>query len=266
MFKVRLFAGDTMVEQLFFTTDNPDLLRYQAYAYGADFAPTTENGMPVAVPYSFFEGEVTLHAAHPWDHVGSVSARLTPDGPGVRSNGEDIGTWDVLVLMADPAPLTGCQSGPVPADAEALAERIQSDSDLEWTAPVAVSAGGTEALMMDVAFADYTDAGTCDVDGVAVADVPGAVVVKDIGLTMGDWGPMDVVVLRARAGRPELDLRCRWDAHTDAALPVRRARGVVPADPGDCDRCAGAGLIERWRQRRRSSTPSSSTRHNGAGT
>ena len=96
MFKVRLFAGDTMVEQLFFTTDNPDLLRYQAYAYGADFAPTTENGMPVAVPYSFFEGEVTLHAAHPWDHVGSVSARLTPDGPGVRSNGEDIGAFGMF--------------------------------------------------------------------------------------------------------------------------------------------------------------------------
>ncbi len=53
--------------------------------------------------------------------------------------------------MADPAPVgTDCLTGPGPADAEALAESIRSNPDLEATAPVAVGAGGAEGLMMDV--------------------------------------------------------------------------------------------------------------------
>ena len=53
--------------------------------------------------------------------------------------------------MADPAPVgTDCQTGPGPADAEALAESILSDPGVEATAPVAVSVGGAEGLMMDV--------------------------------------------------------------------------------------------------------------------
>jgi hypothetical protein len=63
--------------------------------------------------------------------------------------------------MADPAPVgTGCQAGPVPADAEALAESIRSDPDLQATAPVPVSAGGAEALMLDVVVA--AGASVCD--------------------------------------------------------------------------------------------------------
>jgi hypothetical protein len=56
--------------------------------------------------------------------------------------------------MADPALLgADCQTGPSPAGAEALAERIRSDPDLGATAPVAVRVGGAEALMMDVKIA-----------------------------------------------------------------------------------------------------------------
>lgn len=53
--------------------------------------------------------------------------------------------------MDDPLPVgTDCQPGPGPADAGALAESIRSDPGLQATAPVAVSVGGAEALMIDV--------------------------------------------------------------------------------------------------------------------
>ena len=54
-------------------------------------------------------------------------------------------------MLADPRPIgPGCVEAPAPADAEALARSIQSDSDFEATAPVAVTIGGTPALQMDV--------------------------------------------------------------------------------------------------------------------
>lgn len=162
-FKVRLFAGDTVVEQLLFMgrPDGPLLdLEYQPDGFATDIAPTTEDGQPVAVPYNFFDGEVTLRAAHPWimsDYGRYPFGRLIPEGPGVRptTDGGERNDWDRLVLMADPVG-TDCQTGPVTADAEALAESIRSDPDLGATAPVAVSVGGAEALMMDVVIAAGT--------------------------------------------------------------------------------------------------------------
>ena len=66
-FKVRLFAGDTVVEQLSSsTTDGPLGLEYERDGFATEIAPTTEDGQPVAVPYNYFDGEVTLRAAHPW--------------------------------------------------------------------------------------------------------------------------------------------------------------------------------------------------------
>ena len=158
-FKVRLFAGDTVVEQLLFM-GRPDGrlgLEYQPDGFGTHIAPTIENGQPVAVPYSFSGGEVTLQPAHPWVfHDGVRVIYLIPEGPGVRptTDGGERTDWDQLVLMADPAPAgTDCQTGPDPADAQALAETIRSDAGLEAIAPVAVSVGGTQALMMDVVIA-----------------------------------------------------------------------------------------------------------------
>jgi len=96
---------------------------------------------------------VSLRAAHPWVFDDCVG-RLIPEGSGVgptTDGGERI-DWDELSIMTDPAPVEvegSCQTGPSPADAEALAESMRSYS-LEATAPVAVSAGGTEGLMMDV--------------------------------------------------------------------------------------------------------------------
>ena len=165
-FKVRLFAGDTVVEQLFFMPHDDPVnfpadgrlgLEYQPDGFGTDIAPTTEDGRPVAMPYNFFDGEVTLHAAHPWvfydysDYGGSIFGRLIPEGAAPTTDGGERHEWDELVLMADPAPVgTDCQTGPGPADAEALAESILSDPGVEATAPVAVSVGGAEGLMMDV--------------------------------------------------------------------------------------------------------------------
>jgi hypothetical protein len=191
-FKVRLFAGDTVVEQLFFT--GSDLgLEYQPDGFGTDIAPTTENGQPVALPYNYFDGEVTLHAAHPWVfydysiHGGSIFGRLIPEGPGVRptTDGGERNDWDRLVLIADPVG-TDCQTGPGTADAEALAESIRSDPNLEATAPVAVSAGGAEALMMDVVIA----AGTSICDRVDHLGNPLRLGV--LSPVFGDWAEMDV--------------------------------------------------------------------------
>ena len=169
-FKVRLFAGNTVVEQLFFMPhDDPEYfpadgrlgLEYQPHGFATNIAPTTEDGQPVAVPYSYFDGEVTLHAAHPWiffngDERLLAFGRLIPEGPGVgpTTDGGQRTDWDELSLMADPALLgTDCQPRPGPADAATLAESIRSDPDLGATAPVVTSVGGAEALMMDVKIA-----------------------------------------------------------------------------------------------------------------
>ncbi len=158
-FKVRLFAGDTVVEQLLFMgrRDGRPGLEYQPDGFGTHIAPTIENGQPVAVPYSFSGGEVTLQPAHPWVfHDGVRVIYLIPEGPGVRptTDGGERTDWDQLVLMADPAlGGAGCQAGPDPADAAALAESIRSNPDLGATAPVPVSVGGAEALMIDVVIA-----------------------------------------------------------------------------------------------------------------
>ena len=158
-FKVRLFAGDTVVEQLFFAGPDAPLLSYELDGFGTDIAPTTENGQPVTTLYTYFDGSVTLQAAHPWifpapNTYPNPFGRLIPEGPGVApttDGGQRHDGWDRLVLMADPTlGGAGCQKRPDPADAAALAESIRSRPDLGATAPVAVRVGGAEALMMDV--------------------------------------------------------------------------------------------------------------------
>ena len=102
-FQVRLFAGDTVVDQLVFTSpEDPGGLEYQPHGFGTHIAPTTEDGQPVAVSYTYFDGEVTLHAAHPWIfHDGWAGGRLIPEGPDVRptTDGGERRAWDSLVLQ-----------------------------------------------------------------------------------------------------------------------------------------------------------------------
>jgi hypothetical protein len=119
--------------------------------FGTTSFPTTENGQPVAAPYSFLDGEVTFAAAPPWNEDGG-------DGPTFMTFSLD---RNYMWILADPLPLeTGCEPAPTPADAEALARSIRSDPDLQATAPVAVSVGGIDALRMDVVAAP--GASVCD--------------------------------------------------------------------------------------------------------
>lgn len=158
-FKVRLVAGETEVEQLFFAGPDGTQLSYDPDGFGTDIPPTTENGQPLARPFEYFDGSVTLQAAHPWIFPAPNTyltpfGQLIPEGPGVpptTDGGQRHNGWDRLFLIDDPAlGGAGCQRGPLSVDAAALAQSIRSDPDLGATAPVAVSVGGAEALMMDL--------------------------------------------------------------------------------------------------------------------
>jgi hypothetical protein len=74
------------------------------------------------------------------------------------------GRTERVALVADPRPVeTGCEVGPAPVDAEALAQSIRTDPDLEVSEPVAVSVGGIEGVRMDVVAAP--GASNCDYEG-----------------------------------------------------------------------------------------------------
>jgi hypothetical protein len=154
-FIVRLFAADRVVEQLFFTPAAGRMgLEYEKDGFGTDIAPTTENRQPVARRHDSFDGEVTVHAAHPWVSTGTDRyLRLIPQGADVAptTDGGQRNDWDELFLVADPRVDPKCQLGGSPTDAEALAERIRSEPDFGATAPIAVSVGGVAGLRLDLA-------------------------------------------------------------------------------------------------------------------
>jgi hypothetical protein len=149
-FKARLFAGDTVVEQIF-STPYDGRLGLEYHSLG-DVAPTTENGQPLAVPYDFFDGEMTMLAPHPWRIPWMNYWGLMVD-QGV--------THDRIQLLTNPVPVgTGCEVGAAAADAETLAGIIRADPDLETTEPVAVSLGEADGISMDVVAA--SGASVCD--------------------------------------------------------------------------------------------------------
>jgi hypothetical protein len=143
-FKIRLFAeGDETVVEQFIEVDRdetgPLMLEYWDWP-GPSHPLTTENGQPVAEPYSYLDG-VIFSAAPPW-RERCLLGPCSLDHDNLQAS---------LYVLADPRPVeTGCLEGPAPANAEALAGRIRSDPDLEATEPVAVPVGGTPALRMDV--------------------------------------------------------------------------------------------------------------------
>ena len=107
------------------------------------------------MPYEFFDGEVTASAADPWGISPFYEVALVQNGQ--QEDGR-------VELVGDPLSVeTGCANGPAPADANALAARIQAEPDFEATAPVAVSVGGTEGLAMDVTVAPA--ASDCEMRG-----------------------------------------------------------------------------------------------------
>ncbi|HSJ85111.1 MAG TPA: hypothetical protein VLA91_15010 [Acidimicrobiia bacterium] len=149
-FKVRLFAegGETVVEQFIqVRRDTGRLMIVYSSEPGSSQAVTIENGQAVPVPYSFLDGEVTFGVAHPWDAYIPIG----PGDPNETILALEYNFDERVVVVADPRPIeTGCQEGTAPASAEALARSILSDPDLEASAPLAASVGGTHALQMDV--------------------------------------------------------------------------------------------------------------------
>lgn len=146
-FTVRLFAdgGRTVVEQ-------------QISAFGAELTlaelETTENGQPLAAPYSLFDGEVTLVAPAPWKYAFEQNAALVL--------GQDDYLGRNIELVADPFPVApDCGRGQAPADAEALAASIQANPDLVTTASLPTTIAGAEGLVLDVTVA--ADANICGV-------------------------------------------------------------------------------------------------------
>jgi hypothetical protein len=154
--KVRLFAEDgTVVEQHFV------VVRQENGRLGLVYGPESEYGDPPTIDngqalYSLLDGEVTFVAAPNWRAWLAGPTRMHLEfgcqGTGFCS--------DNVVAVADPPVVTGCEAGPAPADADALARSIRSNPDLESTTPVAVNVGGIDALRMDVAAAP--GAGVCE--------------------------------------------------------------------------------------------------------
>jgi hypothetical protein len=153
-FTVRLFAdgGSTVVEQA---------IGWNGSSLDHNPRQTTENGLPLAMPYVFLDGAVTMSAADPW-------------GMGLERWALELGdqAGEAIVLVADPrASGVGCGIGAFPVDADALARNLQLDPDLEVTAPVAVTVGGIDALKVDLVMAP--GAAVCD-GASPVLRLPGA--------------------------------------------------------------------------------------------
>jgi hypothetical protein len=148
--KVRLFAeGGTVVEQLFRVVRQENGQLGLVFGYEYEDLPTTQNGQSVPVPYSLLDGEVTFAAAPPWTY-GNLARDY--DAKVMRFSGAERG--EGFVIAADPLPDgTGCETGPVAANAEELAGTIMANPDVETTEPVPVSIGGLHGLQMDVAVA-----------------------------------------------------------------------------------------------------------------
>ena len=199
-FRIHLFAEDgTEVEQSFIAVRQEDgrLGLMYGLPFESDFLPTTEDGQAVPVPYSFLDGEVTFAVTPPWNEGGG-------DGPTFMTFALDRSS---MWIVADPLPVdAGCEPGPAPADAEALARSIRSNPDLEVTAPVAVDVGGGDALQIDVAVA--RGAGCDEFDG-------GATVVEDVYLAAGQrirlylldlpGGPARTVAIVIAASEPSFE-------------------------------------------------------------
>jgi DNA-binding CsgD family transcriptional regulator len=257
-FNVRLFAGDTVVEQLYFVphddseyfpADGRLGLEYQPHGFATEIAPTRENGQPVALPYNYFDLGVTLRGGHPWVFGdGGMNIRLIPEGPGVvpTTDGGQREDWDVISLMADPAPVEvagSCQVGPSPGNARALAESIRS-FPLEATAPVAVSARGAEGLMMDVKIeAGAIVCGLADAEGNFLDNVLKPVFDQDApslthdglitGVATGEW--MRLYLFDMPEGSPMRLLaiaivapQSRFQRAVEAAAPVVDSLEIAP--------------------------------------
>jgi hypothetical protein len=156
--EVRLFAagGSTVVKQSFLVERDEDGRPVVVHAAldPLEDVLTTENGGALPEPYEFLDDEVTFAAARPWGYSGIIGYTDTMDTLVFEDPDQDAGLDQRLAMMADYRPVeSDCRQGPAPADAEALAQSVRSDPDLEASEPVAARVGGFEALQMDLVIA-----------------------------------------------------------------------------------------------------------------
>ncbi len=162
-FSARLFAdGDaTVVEQQI------SWARSLSGGLWMDLNSTTENGQPVVLSYTSFDGEVTVSAPSTWDmwlpgkgageggHEEALDVWFgglwRPDqffGSGERIELVDPVAYDAWCAANGGSPLLSA-----PADAAAIAQQLIADPNFETAAPVAARIGGVEAVSIDVTLA-----------------------------------------------------------------------------------------------------------------
>ena len=180
----RLYAQgrDRVVEQRFVVERRGDepVLAYSRYA-------SEENGEPVPVPHSAFDGRITYDAPPAWRQfffdVGQGATGLYRD--------EGLAQSANFVLVGDPVALTGpCAGENRPASADALVRSVQANENLSASAPVQVRVASFDAVRMDVAAAE--GAATCggtwlgeDVTAVLTPQ-PGNGKVQPLGVDAGE--------------------------------------------------------------------------------
>jgi hypothetical protein len=113
---------------------------------------TTEGGADRSGTYAMLRGEVTLHAARPWNDYMAFGTYLFTLVGGAA---DDLMRINILANPLPPVPSerASCvlDAPRVPASAEAVVRAIRSNPDLETTVPVAERVGGIDALRLDVA-------------------------------------------------------------------------------------------------------------------
>ncbi len=155
-FSVRLFAdGDaTVVEQ--------EVDGSQTGELWLDGYSTVENGQPIQLSHTSFDGEVTVSAPSTWKPAWPGAAHIAEVGVwwGGLWRTEDFVETGERVEFVDPvaydawcAANGGSPLLSAPADAAAIAQQVISDPNFETTAPVAARVGGLDAVSIDVALA-----------------------------------------------------------------------------------------------------------------
>ena len=171
--------------------------------------------------YRLLRGDVTFSAAPPWDVGFAGPWALWLDNH-----------YDERVhVLADPRPIaTGCQAGPAPADAQALARSIRSDPDLEATRTAVVDVGGVEALRMDVVAT--TEASVCpDWEGPGIVREKGPHRPEngDDTVVVGEGNRMRLFLLDLPGGSPHILAiaivapETRFEQVVQAAAPIVRS-------------------------------------------
>ena len=168
--KVRLFADarNRVVEQEFMVSSSEPALSYPMHA-------TWENGTPVAVPRSAFDGRMTYAADPAWDEFFFDIGR---DASGLYYT-KDNGLDRTIVVIGDPVAPTGPCAADGPAEsANALAESVQSNRNLNATRPVPTRIGAIDGIRMDVTMAE---GGAAPCEGGWLADEAALVVLPRPG-------------------------------------------------------------------------------------